>query len=65
MTLEHVCYIHIYYFYIHIIFGIFPSSLVFKYGKRKIVAMRRAAARHEGVLGSGGTAFLTPGFDGE
>jgi hypothetical protein len=50
----HECYIHIYYFYIHVISGIVPSSLVFKYGKRKIVAVRREASCREGMFVSGG-----------
>jgi hypothetical protein len=56
MTLEHVCYIRIYYFYVHVIFGILLSSLVFKYGKRKIVAMRREAAQCEGMFVRGDTS---------
>jgi hypothetical protein len=56
MTLEHVCYIRIYYFYIYVIFGIFPSSLAFKYVKQKFVAVRREAARREGMFVSGSTA---------
>ena len=55
MTLEHVCYIHIHYFYIHLIFGVFLSSLVFKYGKRKIVTGRREAACREVMFVSGST----------
>jgi hypothetical protein len=40
----------------YVIFGVFPSSLAFKYGKRKIVVVRREAARREGMFVSGGTA---------
>jgi hypothetical protein len=56
MTLEHVCYTRVYYFYLYVIFGVFPSSVFFKYGRRKIVAVRRDAARLEGMFVSGGTA---------
>jgi len=56
ITLEHVCYIRMYYFYIHVIFGVFLSSLVFKYGKRKIVTMRRETACREAMFVSGSTA---------
>jgi len=55
LTLEHVCYIRIYYFYMYVISGVFPSSLVVKSGKRKIVAVRREAARREVMFVSGGT----------